>query len=131
MKAYSIDLRQKIIDAYYSKPISQRQLALQFGIALSFLQKLLKQYRQTGDVAPKPHGGGGQLKLTAEQLETLAELIEQKNDATLEELGQMLEEKTGVKVSRATMGRMTQRLNMTVKKNTFPLRESKRKSPKT
>lgn len=131
MKAYSIDLRQKIIDAYYSQPISQRQLALQFGIALSFLQKLLKQYRQTGDVAPKPHGGGGQLKLTAEQLETLAELIEQKNDATLEELGQMLEEKTGVKVSRATMGRMTQRLNMTVKKNTFPLRESKRKSPKT
>jgi transposase len=129
MKAYSIDLRQKIIDAYHSQPISQRQLALQFGIALSFLQKLLKQYRQTGDVAPKPHAGGGQLQLTAEQLETLAELIEQKNDATLEELGQMLEEKTGVKVSRATMGRMTQRLNMTVKKKHFsPQRKQAKES---
>jgi transposase len=119
MKAYSIDLRQKIIDAYHSQPISQRQLALQFGVALSFLQKLLKQYRQTGDIAPQPHGGGGQLKLTLEQLETLAELIETNNDATLEELCQMLEEKTGVRVSRATMGRMTQRLNMTVKKKHF------------
>lgn len=116
MKAYSIDLRQKIIEAYHSQPISQRQLALQFGIALSFLQKLLKQYRQTGDIAPQPHGGGGQLKLSPEQLETLAELIEANNDATLEELCQMLEEKIGVRVSRATMGRMTQRLNMTVKK---------------
>lgn len=116
MKAYSIDLRQKIIEAYHSQPISQRQLALQFGVALSFLQKLLKQYRQTGDIAPQPHGGGGQLKLSPEQLEALAELIEANNDATLEELCQMLEEKIGARVSRATMGRMTQRLNMTVKK---------------
>jgi putative transposase len=119
MKAYSIDLRQKIIDAYHSQPSSQRQLAKQFGVALSFLQKLLKQYRQTGEIAPQPHGGGGQLKLTLEQLEILAELIEANNDATLEELCQMLEEKTGVRVSRATMGRMTQRLNMTVKKKHF------------
>lgn len=116
MKAYSIDLRQKIIEAYHSQPISQRQLAKQFGVALSFVQKLLKQYRQTGDIAPQPHGGGGQLKLTPEQLAILAELIETNNDATLVELTHLLQEKTGVRVSRATMGRMSQRLNMTVKK---------------
>ncbi len=39
----------------------------------------------------------GQLKLSPEQLETLAELIETNNDATLEELCQMLEEKIGVR----------------------------------
>lgn len=131
MKAYSIDLRQKIIEAYHSQPISQRQLAKQFGVALSFLQKLLKQYRQTGDIAPQPHGGGGQLKLTPEQLAVLAELIETNNDATLVELAHLLQEKTGVRVSRATMGRMSQRLNMTVKKNAFPLTKSKRTSAKT
>lgn len=131
MKAYSIDLRQKIIDAYHSQPISQRQLALQFGVALSFLQKLLKQYRQTGEIAPQPHGGGGQLKLIPEQLAILAELIETNNDATLVELSELLQEKTGVRVSRATMGRMTQRLNLTVKKNAVPLRKSQRTSAKT
>jgi len=53
-----------------------------------------------------------------EQLVSLSELIADKNDSTLEELCQLLKEKTGVTVSRATMGRMTQRLKLAVKKNT-------------
>jgi transposase len=44
-------------------------------------------------------------------------LIESNNDATLEELCDLLEEKIGIRVSRATMGRITQRLNYSVKKN--------------
>ncbi len=50
MKAYSLDLRQKIIDTYNSEKISQRQLAKQFRVALSFVEKLLKRYRQTGEI---------------------------------------------------------------------------------
>jgi len=50
----------------------------------------------------------------------LADLIENHNDATLEELCQLLKEKTGVAISRATMGRMTQRLKLTVKKTLHP-----------
>ena len=49
----------------------------------------------------------------------LADLIANNNDATLDELCQMLQEKIGVKISRATMGRMTQRLKLTVKKKTL------------
>ena len=47
MKAYSLDLRQKIIDTYLAGDISQRQLAKRFRVALSFIEKLLKQYRET------------------------------------------------------------------------------------
>lgn len=119
MKAYSVDLRQKIIDTYHNQPISQRQLADRFTVALSFVQKILKQYRTTGRIEPKPHRGGTQLKLNSEQLAILAELIESNNDATLAELCVMLEEKTGVVVSIATMGRMTNLLNITVKKNSL------------
>jgi transposase len=36
MKTYSLDLRQKIVDAYAEGKISQRQLAKQFRVALSF-----------------------------------------------------------------------------------------------
>lgn len=117
MKAYSLDLRQKIIDVYENEEISQRQLAKRFRVALSFIVKLLKQYRETGEIMPKPFHGGVKLKLTPEQLEILADLIENNNDATLEELCQLLQKKTGITVSRATMGRMTQRLKLTVKKN--------------
>ena len=44
MKAYSLDLRQKIIDVYEQEEISQRQLAKRFRVALSFIVKLLRQY---------------------------------------------------------------------------------------
>lgn len=50
----------------------------------------------------------------------MGELIEANNDATLEELTELFKEKTGVKISRATMGRMTQRLKMSVKKKFYP-----------
>ena len=53
MKAYSVDLRQKIIDVYHEGNTSQRELAQRFRVALSFIQKLLKQYRETEDIAPK------------------------------------------------------------------------------
>nr|MCC5636606.1 helix-turn-helix domain-containing protein [Nostoc sp. CHAB 5844] len=53
MKAYSLDFRQKIFDTYLSGGISQRQLAKRFGVSLSFVEKLLKQYRETESVAPK------------------------------------------------------------------------------
>ena len=58
--------------------------------------------------------------ITPEKLGVLADLIENNNDATLDELCLMLKQKTGISISRATMGRMTQRLKLTVKKNTTP-----------
>jgi transposase len=117
MKAYSIDLRQKIIDVYNLEQISQPQLAKRFCVSLSFIVKLIKQYRSVGQIAPKPFNGGVKLKLTLEQLVILTDLIENNNDATLDELCQMLKKETGISLSRATMGRMTQRLRLTVKKN--------------
>jgi transposase len=117
MKAYSLDLRQKIIDTYNSEKISQRQLAKQFRVALSFVEKLLKRYRQTGEIGAKGHGGGRTPKLSPEQLAVVAQLIEAKNDATLEELCEQFAHHHGVSISRATMGRVTQQLNLTVKKN--------------
>jgi len=123
MKSYSVDFRQKIIDVYHNEPLSQKAIAERFCVALSFVQKLIKQYRLTQNIAPQTYRCGGQLKLNPEQLVVLAELIEANNDATLEELRYLLYQKIGVAISRATMGRMTKLLNMTLKKNTLPERE--------
>ena len=116
MKAYSLDLRQKIVDTYLNEEISQRQLATRFRVSKSFIIKLLKQYRETGEIEPLVHGGGARLKVNPEQLEVLAKIVEDNNDATLEELCQIFKAKTNLTVSRSTMGRMSQRLNLTVKK---------------
>lgn len=117
MKAYSLDLRQKIVDAYATGNVSQRQLAQQFQVALSFIQKLLNQQRETGSIAPKKRTRQTPPKLTPEQLTVLAQLVEDTNDATLDELRYQLEQKTGVLIGRSTVDRMLTKLDLTIKKN--------------
>jgi transposase len=68
MKTYSIDFRQKIMDAYHNEPLSQRAIANRFCVALSFVQKLIKQYRETQNIAPRTERCGVKLKLNAEPL---------------------------------------------------------------
>ena len=110
MKPYSEDLRQKIISTYLEEQESVRQIARRFKVSKSFVQKLIKRYRETGIVAPKAHRGGNQPKLNSQQINLVAELVEQNSNATLQELCNMLESQTGVKISRSTMSRIVQKL---------------------
>jgi transposase len=128
MKPYPIEFRRKIISVYEQENISIRKLAQRFQVAKSFIQKLLKQYQQTGDLNPQPQGGSPPSLVQEEQLITLIEIIESNNDATLEELCDLFQEARGIKVSRATMGRITLQLNYSVKKNSGSSRERKRTS---
>ena len=132
MQPYSIDFRQKIIEVYEQEKISIRNLAQRFCVAKSFVQKLLKQYQKTGDIKPKPQGGNSPPKVQGADLVTLTEIIENNNDATLEELCELLKEQTAIEVSRATMGRISQDLNYTFKKKLSmqPKKKKKKSSRK-
>ncbi len=127
MRPYSLDFRQKIIDVWEKERISIRELAKRFNVAKSFIQKLLKQYQETGDIRPRPQGGSPPTKLNSEQLVILVEIIEANRDATLQELSNLLYEKTEIKVSRATLGRITKKLNQTFheKSHTSPKKSEK------
>jgi transposase len=116
MKAYSLDLRERIVAAYEEGKDSQPQIAERFQVSASMVHRLLKLYRESGSCEPRAHGGGASAKLTSAQLLQVAQMIEADNDATLEELCKQVVAKLEVKVSRATMGRITQRLNLTRKK---------------
>jgi transposase len=131
MKSYPVEFRQKILDCYYNEPISQRQLAKRFCVTLSFVQKLLKQYRETGDVRPKTYRCGRHLKLTPEQMIVLGKLIEENNDATLAQLSKLFLERTGILLSVATVARIAERLRITRKKNSTPTRTRDRKTTTT
>jgi transposase len=119
MRPYSVDFRQKIINVWRKEKISIRGLAKRFDVAKSFIQKLLKQYQETGDIRPYQQGGSPPSKLNSEQLAILIEIIEANNDATLEELSDLLDERTKIKVSRATLGRIIQKLNYSFKKKHY------------
>jgi transposase len=60
MKAYSLDLRQKILRACAQRHGSQRAMAALFGVSQAFVEKLLRRRLTTGDITPRPHAGGRQ-----------------------------------------------------------------------
>jgi transposase len=80
MKSYSVDLRQKIIDVREQEKLSIRKLAQRFKVAPSFVQKLLKQYQETGDLMPQKRGGNQVRKLRDDQVITLIEIMEKENN---------------------------------------------------
>ncbi|BAY28583.1 transposase [Nostoc carneum NIES-2107] len=116
MKPYSLDFRQKIFDTYKIGEISQRDLAKRFCVSLSFIEKLLKQYRETNNIAPKTRTKQTPPKLNEEQLDVLFEIVEAKNDATLEEIRESLFDKIGITISIATVDRMLKKMEISVKK---------------
>jgi transposase len=123
MQPYSLEFRQRIIDIYAEGNTSQRQLAQRFRVALSFVQKILKQYRETGSIEPKQRLEQTPTKLDSAQLDILKTLVATNNDATLAELCDLLLEETNIRVGVSTMFRMLEKQDLTLKKNTSSERE--------
>lgn len=116
MAAYSVDLRERIIEAVERQVGSKREIARLFGVHESFLYKLLRQKRERGDLAPLPHGGGAQAKLSAGQWQQVASWIAATPDATLAELQDQVQQKLRVRVGLSTVWRGVETLGVTRKK---------------
>ncbi len=56
MKPYSIDLREKIVEAYQQGEGSYRQKAQRFRVSLSFIQRLIPRYQKENTLEPQPIG---------------------------------------------------------------------------
>lgn len=122
MRAYSTDLRERIVAAIERGAHSFRQLARLFFVDLSFLVRLLQRRRATGSIQPKPHGGGPTPKLDAEAIKRLLELVRKQPDATLTELRDRL----GIPCHVSTIGRALQKHRITRKKKTLHAAERDR-----
>ena len=119
MKAYSLDLRQKIIETYESGGITQRELAEQFHVSLNFIVTLLRRWRRDETLLPKKRGAVMKPLLTPEIMQFLSEQIKQECDLSLLQMVQLVREKYKVSVSTKTMSRMLRRENLRYKKNAF------------
>ena len=104
MRAYSTDIRGKIIHAYESGGESQRQVARRFDVSLSFVRDLLRQYRETGIVDPKKPGGSVP-KIDNESHQLIRQLVEDNERLPLSRICQVLAEERKLKVSRSTVWR--------------------------
>ena len=116
MRPHSSDLRHRIVTLYEQGEGSIRGLAKRFQVSPDSVRLLVKRYRATGSIAPKPYAGGPPATLNAEHHEVLRDLVEADNDATLPQLAQRLAARTGVQVSGSTVSRTLRQLNLTRKK---------------
>jgi transposase len=116
MKAYPLELRQRIVDAIDNQLGTYAEIAEMFSVHERYIYKLLGQRRATGSITPRPHGGGAPAKLQDKHLEVLTNLVADQPDATLAELRDGLKKQTRTSVSVSTVWRALEAVAVTVKK---------------
>jgi transposase len=119
MKAYSLDLRQKIIESYEAGGISQRQLASRFRVSTFFVVKVLGLHRRGEQLQAKCRGGRVKPLLTLQMREYLRDRLAAQNDLSLAELSHLIEAEFGLTVSPPTVCRALQQMNLRRKKRAF------------
>lgn len=116
MKAYSLDLRQKIVESYEAGGISQRQLANQFRVSTFFVVKVLGLHRRGEQLQAKRRGGRVKPLLTTEIREYMRNRLAAQNDLSLTELSLLIEAEFGLTVSPPTVCRALKQMNLRRKK---------------
>lgn len=114
MKAYSVDLRERVLMACDSG-VSVAGVARTFNIGYATVRRYQAQREERGTLVPKPIPGRPAL-IPREQYTDLVAQLEANDDATLAEHCQLWEKSHGVKVSEATMCRTIANTGWTRKK---------------
>ena len=119
MKAYSIDLRERIAAACAEPTARIYQVAAQFSVSISFVDKLLSRQRTSGSLAALPARGGPAPRLDPSGCLHLEACLVQQPDATLNELCTALVAVGGPTLSKSAMGRAVIALGWDRKKKAF------------
>ena len=114
MKAYSEDLRQRVVRAV-AIGTPRDEVAATFAVSVPTITRWLRLKRETGQLAPKPVPGPVAVKTEA-LMTALPERLVEHADATLRKQCSWWYEVSGVEVSTATMSRALTRLGWTRKK---------------
>jgi transposase len=88
MKAYSMDLRERVVTACDARDGTREQIAARSSVSVSWIRDLLRRRRETGSIAPLPHGGGRPPAFAGEAAERLRAAVDADDDASLAELAE-------------------------------------------
>ena len=117
MRAYSLDLRERVVSAYHTGENTIAEIATRFSVGETFLKKMLRQKRETNSLERLPARAGAKKLLSEEHRRWLRKQIKAKPDATLVELQTSLLQDRGVSISPATLSRELTNLGLPRKKS--------------
>jgi transposase len=115
MKAYSEDLRRKIVQAVEQRGISKSQAARLFGISLSSVKRYSRLASQGEPLTPRK-GGGRPPKADETTKRLLEEDISKRPAATISERRHFLENFAGKTLSEPTLRRLLKAMGFSRKK---------------
>lgn len=116
MKAYSLDLRRRVLSTALRGDRTIPEVAELFGVSMAFVNKMLRLHRAGAEIAPRPHGGGHVPRLGPRHHKLLRSAVAANIDATLGELREHLAAKSRVAVSDSTISRALKALGLPRKK---------------
>ena len=86
MRAYSLDLRQRVLKAYDEEKWTVRQIAERFKVGEWWVYKLKRQRKRGDGIAPRKGKVGQPRRLGPEQLDRLTRYVDKHPDSSLEQI---------------------------------------------
>ena len=116
MKAYSTDLRERVIESVESGECNIPEAARRYKVSEPSIERWLARQRKIGNCSPLPHAGGPTRKLATAEAAIRA-AVKAQPDATLPELCELVEKETKIKSAPSMMQRELVRLKLPRKKS--------------
>lgn len=101
--------------------MSYEEVAEQFSVGRASVSRWLRLKRESGDVAPRPRGGGRKRLIGEAEEKALDKLVLAHPDWTEKEFAKALSEALGSQYGESTVGRAIRRLGYGVKKRPLSL----------
>ena len=118
MKAYSDDLRRKLLEAYQQKEGSLAELAERFRVSASWARGVSATLARTGKMEKPPAGPRGpRSKITADVEKQLREWIAAQSDLTLMEMQARLKQERRLQVSIGRLWGALRAMGLRLKKS--------------
>ena len=117
-KAYSNDLRRKILERYQRGDASLSALAERFGVSHGYTKKIRKQQLRTGQMERSEYRAGRRSQVTPAIEVALRSWVQQRPDWTLAELQQQLQQTHSLRLSVGRLWLALRQLQLRRKKNT-------------
>jgi transposase len=114
MKAYSEDLRRKVVEAVEQRGMGKSAAARSFGLSLSSVKRYVAKAREGTSLSPRKHPGP-RPKLDERARKLLEADVEKRPALTLRERCRFVEQLAGVKVSESTLSRLLRRMGFSPK----------------
>jgi transposase len=106
MKAYSMDLRERVVAACDRGEGTREEIARRFCVGVAWVYRLLQRRREAGSIEPKPHGGGQEPAFDTAAAERLRQAVADRPDATLKELREAVGVACGTSAVHRALGRL-------------------------